>query len=355
MALYPPTYMQEGSYPAQYDRLFLQDVTRSTSLLLSGSGAYLVSQHAGTPGMSVDIAPGRISVVGTDAPNQGSYICWSDTVVNPSVTASPPAGQSRIDNVVVQVRDDNVIGGGNNDFQIKIVTGTPATTGSQSPPTLAPSSVLLAQILVGPLASSVTNAMITDSRPGVLAFPQPSGALQPWLGDSTSPPPGWTVGDGRAISRTGAGAALFAMWGTRFGVGDNSTTFNVPDVRGLLPVFFGGAINLPMGAVGGAQSATLGTQHIPQLSAGLSISDSGHSHGATAGTSGFMTYYSPSTIYSNASGSPANHAPAYDMTAQTSTAVGAANVHGSVTLGNPSPASFQIVPPVIGVVPLIKL
>jgi microcystin-dependent protein len=44
-------------------------------------------------------------------------------------------------------------------------------------------------------------------------------------------PPGLVPGDGRAISRT-TWWRLFTIFGTRFGIGDGSTTFNVPDVRG---------------------------------------------------------------------------------------------------------------------------
>lgn len=44
-------------------------------------------------------------------------------------------------------------------------------------------------------------------------------------------PTGWLKADGTAVSRT-TYAALFAAIGTTFGVGDGSTTFNVPDMRG---------------------------------------------------------------------------------------------------------------------------
>lgn len=45
-------------------------------------------------------------------------------------------------------------------------------------------------------------------------------------------PTGWLLCDGRAVSRGGANAALFAKIGTQHGVGDGSTTFNLPDARG---------------------------------------------------------------------------------------------------------------------------
>jgi microcystin-dependent protein len=44
-------------------------------------------------------------------------------------------------------------------------------------------------------------------------------------------PTGWLKCNGSAVSRT-AYAALYSAIGTTFGVGDGSTTFNVPDLRG---------------------------------------------------------------------------------------------------------------------------
>jgi microcystin-dependent protein len=44
-------------------------------------------------------------------------------------------------------------------------------------------------------------------------------------------PPGWLKANGAAVSRT-AYADLFAAIGTTFGLGDGSTTFNLPDLRG---------------------------------------------------------------------------------------------------------------------------
>ncbi len=44
-------------------------------------------------------------------------------------------------------------------------------------------------------------------------------------------PVGWHLCDGTAVSRT-AYAELFAIIGTNFGVGDGSTTFNLPDLQG---------------------------------------------------------------------------------------------------------------------------
>ncbi|WWL45989.1 phage tail protein [Pseudomonas parakoreensis] len=49
-----------------------------------------------------------------------------------------------------------------------------------------------------------------------------------------SPPAGWLACNGAAISRT-AFAGLFARIATHYGAGDGTTTFNLPDMRGLFP------------------------------------------------------------------------------------------------------------------------
>lgn len=57
----------------------------------------------------------------------------------------------------------------------------------------------------------------------------PSGSVT-WFA-ANNPPTGWLECDGSAISRT-TYAALFSAIGTTFGVGDGSTTFDLPDLRG---------------------------------------------------------------------------------------------------------------------------
>ncbi len=47
-------------------------------------------------------------------------------------------------------------------------------------------------------------------------------------------PANYLVANGNAVSRV-TYAALFSVIGVRYGVGDGSTTFNLPDVRGYFP------------------------------------------------------------------------------------------------------------------------
>lgn len=57
----------------------------------------------------------------------------------------------------------------------------------------------------------------------------PTGAIIHFAFDT--PPDGWLECDGSTVSRT-TFIALFTATGTRFGIGDGSTTFEIPDIRG---------------------------------------------------------------------------------------------------------------------------
>ena len=56
----------------------------------------------------------------------------------------------------------------------------------------------------------------------------PTGSMVPYVGATA--PTGWLLCNGSAVSRT-TYSDLFAVIGTRAGVGDKSTTFNLPDMR----------------------------------------------------------------------------------------------------------------------------
>lgn len=64
----------------------------------------------------------------------------------------------------------------------------------------------------------------------------PAGAIQLYAGSAA--PTGFLLCDGTAVSRT-TYSALFAVISTTYGVGDGSSTFNVPDLRGRVPIGVG--------------------------------------------------------------------------------------------------------------------
>ncbi len=63
----------------------------------------------------------------------------------------------------------------------------------------------------------------------LLNLSSPTGAVTAFAMDT--PPTDWLECDGSAVSRT-TYAVLFATIGVRYGVGNGSTTFNLPDLRG---------------------------------------------------------------------------------------------------------------------------
>ena len=82
--------------------------------------------------------------------------------------------------------------------------------------------------------SAVTTAKIADgavtSAKLAADAAVPAGAVMPFAMNSA--PFGWLAANGDAVSRS-TYAALFSAIGTTHGSGDGSTTFNLPDLRGI--------------------------------------------------------------------------------------------------------------------------
>ena len=80
--------------------------------------------------------------------------------------------------------------------------------------------------------SSLTTLGGTPSGGGTLPAAnggQSSGFVADWAGTVAAIPTGWLICDGAAVNRT-TYADLFAVTSTIHGVGNGSTTFNVPDL-----------------------------------------------------------------------------------------------------------------------------
>ncbi len=75
-------------------------------------------------------------------------------------------------------------------------------------------------------------------------------------------PEGWVPCDGRALS-VSQYQALYALLGTQFG-GDGKTYFNVPDLRGRVPVLYGLTSETKAGTNGGSETVALTISQIPQ-------------------------------------------------------------------------------------------
>ena len=95
-----------------------------------------------------------------------------------------------------------------------------------------------------------------------------TGSLLMW--PTTSAPTGYLNCDGTAVSRT-TYASLFAVVSTTFGVGDGTTTFNLPNYTNRMP--YGTTI----GATGGSADAVV-VSHTHTATSTSTVTDPGHNH-----------------------------------------------------------------------------
>ena len=127
----------------------------------------------------------------------------------------------------------------------------------------------------GTADDALSNAAVIDWLGNYIAQGW-AGVIQMFAG--STPPAGWLLCDGSAVSRTEY-ATLYAAIGDTWGAGDGSTTFNLPDLRGRAPIGAGTGSGLSARALGGkvgAETVTLGTSQIPA-----------HTHGSKTLTGSF--------------------------------------------------------------------
>lgn len=167
MAEKQASYIQASSHPADTDRLVLEGLLNPSPAPVSGAGYgvgpvtgdLLVTQN-GTPNMSVNVAAGHVWIDGTESATQGAYHGYNDATKNLVIAASDPTNP-RKDLVVAKVQDA-AYSGAVNAWTLAVVTGTPAA--SPAEPAVPANAVVLAMINVAALATTITNANITDRR-----------------------------------------------------------------------------------------------------------------------------------------------------------------------------------------------
>ena len=153
----PPSWLQNGSHPAENDRLTMQALWASTGIIGSSSVAVTPNSPAG---MSVRVASGWAAIVGTTQANMGVYTVYNDATQVLTVTTADPTNP-RIDRVVITVQDAYYTGAFN-DVIFQVLAGTPA--GSPVAPATPANSISLATIAVGAGVTQINTGDITDTR-----------------------------------------------------------------------------------------------------------------------------------------------------------------------------------------------
>lgn len=217
----PPSWLQNGSHPAENDRLSMQAIIASSGIINTSS---LAVTQAATPAMAVQVASGWGAIVGNYTTNMGVYQFYNDAATQLTVTTANPSNP-RIDRVVVTILDAYYTGASNT-VTFQVIAGTPA--GSPVAPSVPQNSLSLATIAVAAGATSITNANITDTRVNVTTN-LPVGDLTEVQGGT-----GITVTSGTgpipvvALSATtGTGASVLAAGATLTGTVNFSGDINL--------------------------------------------------------------------------------------------------------------------------------
>lgn len=142
---------------------------------------------------------------------------------------------------------------------------------------------LTADVIIDPdpanLAEVTDDGVLVAGRGQVI----PVGTILPYAGSTV--PDGYLSCNGAAVSRS-TYATLYAVVGTSFGVGDGSTTFNLPNMGGRMPTGYGRAGTTPSSEVttiGQDDSIALALRRPKHRH---TVNDPGHTHGLPSGDQG---------------------------------------------------------------------
>jgi hypothetical protein len=190
--------------------------------------------------MTTSVAPGTAAVALTSAANL-TQLCRWDAAEVVTHAAAPPAGSSRIDLVVLQVRDATLDAGGNNDFIFQAIAGAGGTPGPGAVPAVPTNAYAMGQLTVPGGAANLNGVTVVDRRVPI----SPRDTLQCHVHRTAA----WSIA-------TGPAAMLFDTvdWDT-WGVYNTANgRFTVP-LPGLY--LFQGAVNVTNMAAGSWIQATL--------------------------------------------------------------------------------------------------
>lgn len=147
------------------------------------------------------------------------------------------------------------------------INGAKLLAGSVNTTQLADAAITAAKIAPGAVSQSGTAAPVAS----ILQFA------------GSTAPSGWIICDGAAVSRS-TYSDLFTAIGTAYGEGNGSTTFNLPNLKGRVPVGLDSSQTEfdARGETGGAKTHTLTSSEIASHNHSISLtSGSGGTHNHT--------------------------------------------------------------------------
>lgn len=153
----PPSWLQNGSHPAENDRLTQQALWATTGIINLASMEVTANSPAG---MTCIVADGWAAIVGTTQPDMGVYVAYNDAPVTLTITAAN-ATNPRWDLVCATVNDSYYSGSADNVIY-QVIAGTPAS--SPTVPSTPANSIALAKVYVGAAVLAINPGDITDLR-----------------------------------------------------------------------------------------------------------------------------------------------------------------------------------------------
>lgn len=201
-------------------------VTVTAGAAASNARLYLNKSNNNTPADFVDVGipPTNGSVVNTMIAIGGVTSDRVNFSISPGITSSP--GNRQNAHIAVGSPDGTntaiLIGAANSTSNVSLVKlhgGVAEDAGI---------SVFDQNNKYAPVSANLISQSTIQGTDTDVAPLMPAGSVIAWSGSSI--PSGWLNCNGDAISRT-TYAALFAVTGTDYGVGDGSGTFNLPNLK----------------------------------------------------------------------------------------------------------------------------
>jgi microcystin-dependent protein len=257
---------------------------------------------------------GNNAIIGNLSVNGNLSVTGTSTLTGVATFAAAPVMSAlTASSAVATDASKNLVSVANTGTGSNVLAVSPTFTGVPAAPTAA-AGTNTTQI--------ATTAFVTQNA--VL-----TGAINMW--PTATAPTGYLLCAGAAVSRT-TYAALFAVISTTFGVGDGSTTFNLPNYTGRMP--YGATV----GTTGGSADAVV-VSHTH--TAASIVTDPGHTH----------TYQGSNFQPNNAAGSVPDWIGASTMTTNSNTTgitVATTNTSAGVSGTNAN------LPPYLGINFIIK-